>query len=77
VRVTKEMIDGVTFTTTGHALGNRTAIVRHVAADSLKNLRRQGPSDFERREDICYPTSNGVWTVSYASGRPEGRFESR
>lgn len=77
VRVTKEMIDGGTFTTTGHALGNRTAIVRHVAADSLKNLRRQGPSDFERREDICYPTSNGVWTVSYARGWPEGRFESR
>ena len=77
VRVTKEMIDGSTFTTTGHALGNRTAIVRQVAGDLLKTMRRQGPSDFERREDICYPTTNGVWTVSYARGWPEGRFESR
>ncbi len=77
VRVTKEMIDGSTFTTTGHALGNRTAIVRQVAGDILKTLRRQGPSDFERREDIRYPTSNGAWVVSYVSGWPEGRFEAR
>ena len=71
------MIDGSTFTTTGHALGNRTAIVLRVAGGFLKTLRRQGPSDFERRADIRYPTSNGVWTVSYARGWPEGRFESR
>ena len=77
VRVTKELVDGKIFTTTGHALGNRTAIVRHVAGEVLKTVRRTGLTDFERKEDIRYPTANGAWVVSYAKGWPEGRFESK
>jgi hypothetical protein len=77
VRVTKDLIDGKMFTTTGHALGNRTAILRHIAGEVLKTARRAGLTDFERKEDIRYPTANGVWIVSYANGWPEGRFESR
>lgn len=77
VRVTKELVDGEIFTSTGHALGNRTAIVGHVAGEAIKTLRRQGLTDFERREEICYPTSNGVWIVSYATCWPEGRFEAK
>lgn len=77
VRVTKELVDGKIFTTTGHALGNRTAIVRRVAGEVLKITRRQGATDFERKEDIRYPTANGTWIVSYAKGWPEGRFEAK
>lgn len=75
VRITPDKVDGKVFTTTGHALGNRTAIVRTVAGETLKTLHRSGLTDFERKEDIRYPTTNGVWIVSYARGWPEGRFE--
>ncbi len=77
VRVTKDLVDGKVFTTTGHALGNRTAIVSQVAGDHLKSLHRAGPTDFERKEDIRYPTRNGTWVISYAKGWPEGRFEKQ
>lgn len=80
VPVTRERIDGRIFTSTGHALGDRTRIVEHVAGRYLdprspQALRRQGPTDFERREAIRYPTRHGVWVVSYETGYPVGRFE--
>ena len=80
VWVTKEMVDGKVFTTTGHALGNRTLIPGHVAgkflrADSPDALERKTPNDFERREDIRYSTTDGVYVISYAQGFPVGRFE--
>jgi len=80
VWVTKEMVDGKIFSTTGHALGNRTLIPGHVAgrflrADSADALDRKTPTDFERREDIRYPTTDGVFVISYAQGFPVGRFE--
>ncbi len=77
VRVTKDLVDGKVFTTTGHALGNRTAIVSQVAGEHLKSLHRVGQTDFERKEDIRYPTRNGTWVISYAKGWPEGRFEKQ
>jgi hypothetical protein len=80
VPVTKEMLDGKVFTSTGHPLGNRTAIVDQVAGrlldpQSPDAVRRSGASDFERKEDVRYATENGEWVVSYALGFPEGRFE--
>lgn len=80
VWVTKEMVDGKVFTTTGHALGNRTLIPGHVAgkflrADSADALERKTLTDFERREDIRYPTTDGAFVISYARGFPVGRFE--
>lgn len=82
VPVTRERIDGRIFTSTGHALGDRTRIVEQVAGRYLdprspQALRRQGPTDFERREAIRYPTQNGVWVVNYASGDPVGHFERK
>ena len=77
VLVTQDMVDGKIFTSTGHALGNRTAIVNQVAGEHLRSLHRAGPTDFERKEDIRYPTRNGDWVISYAKGWPEGRFEKQ
>jgi hypothetical protein len=81
VRVTKDMLDGKIFTSAGHALGNRTLIVGHVAGKYLDSrsadaLRRRSPTDFERKEDIRYATTNGAWIVSYDKGYPVGRFEA-
>ncbi len=79
--VTKEQVDGKVFTTTGHALGDRTLIVQQVAdkyllPTSKDALRRKTPTDFERRDELVrYPTKNGVWVISYATGFPIGRFE--
>lgn len=80
VWVTQEMVDGKVFTTTGHALGNRTLIPGHVAgkwlrADSPDALERRSPTDFERRDEVRYATSDGTYIVSYANGFPAGRFE--
>ena len=81
VRVTKEMLDGKIFSSSGHALGNRTLIVDHVAGKYLDPsspdaLHRAGPTDFERGEDVRYATTSGTWIISYAKGFPEGRFEA-
>ncbi len=75
-------IDGTIFTSSGHPLGNRTEIVITstgdlLTPDSLKCRRRKQPSDFDRREDIIYTTTNGRFVISYAKGFPVGRFEGR
>jgi hypothetical protein len=80
VWVTQEMVDGQVFTTTGHALGDRTLIVQHVAGkwlqtDGPEALERKTPTDFERRDEVRYITSDGVYVISYAQGFPVGRFE--
>ncbi|MCX7423677.1 MAG: DUF2920 family protein [Planctomycetia bacterium] len=80
--INKEQVDGKVFTTTGHALGNRTLIVQQVADKYLlptspTALHRNGPTDFDRRDQVVrYPTKNGVWVISYEAGYPVGRFEA-
>jgi len=78
--VTKDQLDGTIFTSTGHSIGDRTEIVFRVAGKYLtpggeQALRCQGKSDFERRADIRYRTSNGQFCISYDRGFPIGRFE--
>lgn len=78
--VAKKDLDGTVFTSSGHALGNRTQIVLQVAWRYLKvggkdALVRRGKSDFDRREDVRYRTSGGTFAISYAAGYPVGKFE--
>lgn len=74
-------LDGRVFASTGHSLGDRTAIVFAVAGDVITpdgplRLRRQGPTDFEHRdENVRYRTSRGTWSVSYRQGFPVGSFQ--
>ena len=80
VWVTKELVDGVHFLNTGHSMGNRTKIPGHVAGKWLlpevpDSLSRKTDTDFERREDIRYVTTDGTYVISYAAGYPVGRFE--
>lgn len=75
-------LDGVVFKSAGHPLGNRTEIVFRVAGDLLASdgaraVRRTGATDFERREDIVYETTDGRYVISYTDGFPTGRFEPR
>lgn len=74
-------LDGKVFTSSGHALGNRTEIVFQVAGDYLRTegrnaVRRAGKSDFDLREDIAYPTTNGRFVISYATGLPVAEFQA-
>ena len=75
--LTKADIDGKVFTSTDHALGNRTQIVLQVARKFLKADGKvlSGKSDFERKADIRFRTSGGAFVISYAAGYPVGRFE--
>ncbi len=78
--IAKKDLDGKIFTSSGHALGDRTKIVFAVAGKYLEPggkaaLVRKGPPDFERGEDVRYRTANGTFVVSYAKGYPVGRFE--
>ena len=80
VWITTEMVDGVIFKNTGHSMGNRTLVPGHVAGcwlspDSPDTLERKTPTDFEIKEEIRYPTTDGTYVISYASGYPIGRFE--
>ena len=75
----KQDIDKKVFTSSGHSLGNRTEIVFRVAGRYLRSggrqtLRRAGPSDFTRRQEVKYRTTNGQFVISYKSGFPVGRF---
>ena len=80
--VTKNHIDGKTFTSIGHSLGQRTEIVFRVAekylrTDSSSFLNKKSSTDFFRREEIRYETSNGTYVISYENGFPTGRFEKK
>jgi dienelactone hydrolase len=85
--ISKDQLDGKAFTSTGHALGNRTEIVLQLGAKHLS------PSDPDRREHIknrlidferhnyanCpttirYPTSDGAFEIDYSASYPVGRF---
>jgi len=75
-------LDGKVFTSAGHALGNRTEIVFQVAGkyllpDSPERIVREGRTDFERRAEILFPTTNGDYQISYAHGAPIGKFIPR
>lgn len=80
--ITAEHLDGKVFTSAGHPLGNRTAIVFRVAdsyllPDSPQARVRQGPCDFDLRDDrVRYATPNGTFVISYETGFPIGRFEA-
>lgn len=81
--VTPDKVDGKVFTTTGHALGDRTQIVFQVAdkyllPDSPDAAVRAAKSDFELRDaHVRYDTPTGTYVISYESGYPVGRFERK
>lgn len=80
--VTKADLDGEALKTTGHSLGDRTRIVfrfavQYLSPDSPQTLTRLTPSDFDRRDEIRYPTTGGCFVISYAKGYPVGRFEAK
>ena len=64
--IKKSDLDGKVFSSSGHALGDRTQIVLRVGGSYLapemgKGLERSGPSDFDRRETLRYRTSSGAF----------------
>ena len=78
--IAKKDLDGTVFTSSGHALGNRTQIVFRIAGKYLETggpeaISRKGKSDFEHRDEVRYKTANGAFVISYANGYPVGKFE--
>lgn len=78
--VTPDRVDGKVFSSAGHSLGDRTQIVLQTAGhylkpDSPRLLRRNGDTDFDRRETIRYTTRNGQFLIDYSDGSPVSRFE--
>ncbi|MGI8978067.1 MAG: DUF2920 family protein [Pirellulaceae bacterium] len=80
--IDKKDLDGEVFTSSGHALGNRTKIVLQVAGKYLSPggpelLVRPGNSDFDLRDELVrFKTPGGEFVISYAAGFPVGRFEA-
>ncbi|MFT5469187.1 MAG: hypothetical protein ACI8UO_004302 [Verrucomicrobiales bacterium] len=75
--VGKDDLDGNVFSSSGHALGNRTEIVFKVAGEAIEpSVRRGIPSDFELRDEkVRYAVTGGEFVISYTNGFPVGRFE--
>jgi lysophospholipase L1-like esterase/cephalosporin-C deacetylase-like acetyl esterase len=79
--IAEKDLDGEVFTSSGHALGNRTKIVLQVAGKYLTPgspdlCVRSGNSDFDLRDEQArYATTRGEFVISYAAGFPVGRFE--
>ena len=74
-------IDGEVYLNSEHSLGDRSRIVvrefrNHLAQHKLAE-QANVISDFERREEIDYPTADGRFIVSYQQGYPAVRFEQR
>lgn len=81
-RITPSRLDGRVFTGAGHALGDRTLIPGRVAGNGLRPggpeaFERQGPTDFEIRDEVRYSVEGGEYVVSYRSGFPIGTFHPR
>jgi len=79
VFVGKGQLDGKVFTATGHTIGHRTEIMFRAADKYLKigsknYLSRTTSTDFFRREEIKYETTNGAYVISYENGYPIGKF---
>ncbi len=83
--VDQARIDGKTYTSTGHSLGDRTRIVLEQAgvlsesstfSDVSLPLRSQEQTDFDHKDVIRYRTSSGAFLIDYSQGFPIGRFEA-
>jgi len=77
--ISKRELDRKAFLSTGHGLGNRTEIVFKVAGHYLEpngpqSIRRDGPTDFDRKTDIRYTTPGGHYAVSFSTGRVRVTF---
>ncbi len=81
--MTQAEVDGTVFTSSGHSLGDRTAIVLQVAGkylrpDSPEAIVRSGPTNFDTRGvEVRYQTTTGEYVISYERGYPIGRFQHR
>jgi hypothetical protein len=79
--LTQRDVDGTVFTTTAHPVGNRQKVTEKVADEYLLEsgrlaLQVPGPDDFERGEEVVFPSAKGRFVVSFR-GAPELRFEQR
>lgn len=76
----KEQLDGVIFTSAGHALGNRTKIAPLMIKTyfpQTTNVPSQ-KTDFDFADELVrYETTNGTFFISYTAGYPVGRFEPK
>ena len=79
--LTPWFVDGEAVTTTGHPVGHRDKVVERFADDYLLEegrlaLQVPGPNDFERADQVLFPTGGGRFVVDYSGGPPSVRFVS-
>jgi len=80
--VTPDDIDKVIFKSTGHGLGDRTKMMveyggKYMIPGQDQYRLRKSLTDFDLKQDVIYPTSDGRYVVSYATGKPVVRFEAK
>lgn len=80
--LTKDDVDGTIVKNCGHSIGDRTALLQAFAGECIKpdspaHCELPGPCDFERGEDITYPTSDGAYTISFGPAGPAISFDKR
>ncbi len=80
--LTQWHIDGKAVKTTGHPVGDRQQVVirfadRYMLEDGDMALQTPGPNDFERGEEVVFPTGGGRYVVDFSAGPPTIRFEAK
>lgn len=80
--VTRDDLDGKIFKSIGHSLGDRTQMMVKYGGEFMipgkEQFRlRKTPTDFDLKQDVIYPTSDGRYIISYQTGVPTVRFEEK
>ncbi|MCG3147221.1 MAG: hypothetical protein PCFJNLEI_00659 [Verrucomicrobiae bacterium] len=79
--LTPWFVDGEAVTGTGHSIGNQTKIVERFADAYLLETGKlahavSGPTDFERKDKVVYPTGGGVFEIDFSAGPPTVKFRA-
>jgi len=77
--ITRNQVDGIVVTTTGHQVGDRAYVIAHFGKDYLAEhgehiLALREPDDFERGETVVYPVTGGEYRVDFSVGAPTVGF---
>ena len=80
--LTRNQVDGIIVTTTGHQIGDRAYVIAQFGKDYMAEhgehiLSLRDPDDFDRGKVVVYPVTGGEYRIDFSCGAPEIRFAAK